>query len=154
MRITKRRLKNGRRGAAAVEAALLAPVLVLTTLGAIDVAQYINLAQLVANASREGARTACRSDTTSTQEVRQAIEQVLADSAFKMSEEQISDGLVVTVLHGTSGQPIAEGDLSTVESGEGLVISVSFDFKVVRWLHGPDYWDVTENTSKTFCRRE
>lgn len=154
MRSLTRNYSRTRKGAAAVEAALLAPVLVLTTLGAIDIAQYINLAQLIANASREGARTACRNQTESTQDIRQSIEQLLADSAFKMTPEQIAEGLSVTVLHGSSGQPIPEGDLSTVVSGESLSISVSFDFKVVRWLHGPDYWDVTANTSRTFCRRD
>ena len=149
-----RKTKPDRQGTAAIEAALLLPVLIFITLGAIDIAQYINLAQLVANASREGGRVASRSDTESVSAVVDAIEDFLANSHFNLTESQITEGLVVEISQGQSESAIQEGDLTTVDSGDQICISVSFDFTVVRWLKGPDYWNQSVNDSKTYCRRE
>jgi Flp pilus assembly protein TadG len=47
-----------RNGIAAVECAIVAPLLVLLLLGAIDLGQYVNVYQKVSDASRAGARIA------------------------------------------------------------------------------------------------
>ncbi len=51
-RVTKRQRRSG---AAAVEFALVAPLLVLITFGSIDIGGLLQVSQLVSNASREGA---------------------------------------------------------------------------------------------------
>lgn len=52
------RRSRGQEGAAAVEFALILPVLVLLTLGALDMGHLFYIDHLITNASREGARYA------------------------------------------------------------------------------------------------
>jgi Flp pilus assembly protein TadG len=53
---TRGPVRNRQRGAAAVEFALLLPILIALSLGAIDWGYYFYVNQLVTNAAREGAR--------------------------------------------------------------------------------------------------
>ena len=53
---TNRSRTHARKGAAAVEFALVAPLLVLLVLGSVDIGQFINTSQVLNGASREGAR--------------------------------------------------------------------------------------------------
>lgn len=71
---------KGRRGAATVELAVVAPILVLLLLGTIDVGQFVNVGQTVSNASREGARVAARNDTLNVSEVEISVLGYLANS--------------------------------------------------------------------------
>lgn len=52
-----RRARRSQRGAAALEFALVAPVLIMLLLGIVDFGMLMNAQSLVANAVREGART-------------------------------------------------------------------------------------------------
>ncbi|HEV7949311.1 MAG TPA: TadE family protein [Glaciihabitans sp.] len=54
--ITQPRSRRTQRGSAAVEFALIAPLLIILALGVIDFGLYINEASVVGNAAREGAR--------------------------------------------------------------------------------------------------
>jgi Flp pilus assembly protein TadG len=76
----RRRSSRPRRGAAAVEAALTMPILIIITFGSIDVTQYMNLAQQVTNASREGARLVSRATTDSVEDVENAVLDYMANS--------------------------------------------------------------------------
>ena len=73
--IRKSRLQPSvsRRGAAAVECAIIAPLMTLLLLGAIDVGQFANVYQKVSDASRHGARVASRYGTTTTGQVEAAV---------------------------------------------------------------------------------
>ena len=143
-----------RPGAAAVETALVLPLLMIITLGAVDVAQYINLAQLVSNASREGGRTASRNSAKTVSDVEITIEDFLADALWYVPRETIEVALVIDVRNGETGGEIAEGDLATIESGAPVSVVVSFDFSQVRWLSGPSYWNNDVQVSTTLCRRD
>lgn len=55
-----------RKGAAVVEFAIIAPVLVMLILGMIEVGRFVNANQVVTNASREGARRASMADKNDT----------------------------------------------------------------------------------------
>lgn len=105
-----------RRGAAAVEAGLVLPILIILTLGAVDLAQYINLSQLVTNASREGARLVSRNGSASSQEVEDAVRSYLADCFPQVPTAKISKATTITIRD-KDNQPIANGDLTTIESG-------------------------------------
>lgn len=150
-----------RTGAAAAEAALILPILIVVTLGGIDVAQYINHGQIISNASREAARIASRHSTESEDEVRSAVEEYIgdwyagygSDSEAQVQESGESGSLQVSVKTG-SGQTISAGDLTRVDSGESLRVEVSFDFSEVRWLPGPTYWNNNVKSVTTYCRRE
>jgi Flp pilus assembly protein TadG len=56
--------RNEQRGAAAVEFALVLPVLLLVVLGTIDWGWYFYVSQVVTNAAREGARAGSLTPTT------------------------------------------------------------------------------------------
>jgi Flp pilus assembly protein TadG len=57
--------RRGERGAAAVEFALVLPVLMLIVLGCIDWGYYFFVDQIVTNAAREGARSGAVADRVS-----------------------------------------------------------------------------------------
>ncbi len=141
-----------RPGAAAVEAALMMPVLVVVFLGAIDIAQYITLSQVVANASREGARVACRATTDHTSDVETAVLDYLRDSFPQLDSQSFNSAATVDIEY--QGTPVPKGDLSNVVSGDPLTVEVSFDFSAVRWLPGLDYWGGNANMSRTVSRRQ
>ena len=145
-----------RRGAAAVEAALVLPLLIIVTFGAIDLAQFINLSQLVVNASREGARIATRNTTETVQEVEDTMVNYMSSSFPHMSDSQLADAINFEVkrLHDDHEHSIAGGDLSSVTSGDPISVHVEFDFTAIRWIRGLTYWDGDVKSSTTICRRE
>jgi len=140
-----------RRGAAAVEAALLLPMLFIVTFGAIDIAQYINLAQMVTQASREGGRIASRKATGSIDDVEAALTEYFGNCFPNLSREDLSDAVTYRLLNEDGAQVT---DLAQTVSGDAYSIEVTFDYQYVRWLNGLDYWDGTVNNSTTFFRRE
>jgi Flp pilus assembly protein TadG len=77
------RRRHAQRGAAAVEFALIAPLMITLVLGIIDFGLYINAAAVVGNAAREGARAASLgASTTDVQDVAgQTIDELPGDTA-------------------------------------------------------------------------
>ena len=142
-----------RSGAVVVEAALILPMLIGITFGAVDIAQYINLSQIVANASRVGALKASDRHTLNVAEIETAVRDFMADSVAGLSTEEMANAVVVQVLNG-SGESVPAGDLSNIDSGASVQVSVAFDFSTVRWLKGPDYWNANVQDSVSVGRRE
>lgn len=142
-----------RRGAATVEAAIMLPILIIVSLGSTDVAQYINLAQTVTNSSRQGTRIACRDTTENVQQVEAAVREFFAQSFPRTSTEVLNEAIEISVCR-MDGGVICESDLSTIESGEKVVIEVEFDFDSVRWFKGFDYLGGEVRSSTTIGRRE
>lgn len=147
-----RRLFHQRRGAATVEAAIMLPILIIVSLGSTDVAQYINLAQTVTNSSRQGTRIACRDTTENVQQVEAAVREFFAQSFPRTSTEVLNEAIEISVCR--MDGVICESDLSTIESGEKVVIEVEFDFDSVRWFKGFDYLGSDVRNSTTIGRRE
>ena len=82
-----------RRGAATVEAAVILPILIVVSLGSTDVAQYINLAQSVTNASRQGSRFACRDTTENIQQVDAAV-RAFFEQSFPKTPPEVLDAAI------------------------------------------------------------
>ena len=151
--------KSNRNGVAAVEAALMLPLLVIVTFGAIDVAQYINLGQVVCNASREGARVASQSHIVSVSEVEAAIVDYLASSNPHLSDSELNSAIDVKIRKqsaslsdvATFESAIDNGNLAAIDSGDPISIQVDFDFSTIRWLNGIP---LSNPTTTTICRRE
>ncbi len=141
-----------RNGAAAIEAVLLLPILILVTLASIDVGQYIDLSQLVTNASREGARIASHDSTVSASQVESTIFKNIAEAYANLSESELQSSLNV-VIRNQDGT-VLNNDLTSIKSGERLSVEVSFDFHKIRWLNGFDYWSGSANQSITVGRRD
>lgn len=152
--------KSGNRDAAVVvEAAMILPILIILTIGAIDLAQYINVGQQTVNASREASRLASRTDTSSTSEIENAIKQFFQNAMTHVSQESIDSALSVNVYEVIQNEDnpefeliaLPESGLGNIDSGSPLCVEVSFNYQLVRWIGGPAY---AQHSIKTVCRRE
>ncbi len=137
-----------RRGAAAVEMALVAPFLVLIVFGSIDVGQFVNTSQTVSNASREGARKASRADTLTVLEVELTVQDYLDKSAA------ISPSAVRVAVVDGGGASIQGGDLTRIPSGEPVSVQVTIEFNSIRWIRFFGPLNRACNSTTTVMRRE
>lgn len=115
-RATSARRGRSRRGAAAVEFAVTAPVLFLLFFGMIEGGRATMVQHLLTNAARDGARTAVLAGSTA-EEVQTQVTNYLAES--KVS------GATVTVTPST---------LSTADIGDPISVNVRVAFDDVSWL--------------------
>ncbi len=129
------------------------PILIVVSLGSTDVAQYINLAQSVTNASRQGSRFACRDTTENIQEVETAVRAFFQQSFPKTPTEVLNSAIEVNVTH-FDGSLVNEGNLTSIQSGDPVSVEVIFDFDAVRWFKGFDYLGSDVRQSITIGRRE
>ncbi|MDG2184130.1 MAG: TadE/TadG family type IV pilus assembly protein [Mariniblastus sp.] len=147
-----------RRGAAAVEAAILLPVFVFIFLAMIDIGQAVLLRHTVENASREAARMASKNATESVTEVHLAVVEHLQNAYPNVEStsmvQAVSTSLfyVDTSLGGNT--TYAPQDLTEIPSGEAVHVTVSLDFDAVRWLPGFELWTSAFFETKSVCRRE
>ena len=114
----------------------------------VDVAQYINVSQVINNASREGAYVAARPTTTSVDEVEDLINEYLLD-VLHVSD---SDNIQIVLKEGD--EPIEGDQLSDVAEGTQLEVQVSFDFDSIRWLPGLVYWSGEAAKCNTTFRKQ
>lgn len=135
IRTVRQRRDAKRRGVAAVEFAVAAPVLILLLLGAIDLGQFINVGQVISNSSRVGVRRAIRFDTKNVEEVRTEVLDYLEDYLSGVNRSTIDNALTVNVTN-SSGTAMSGADLGTLASGTEIRVQVSFNYSSVRWLSG------------------
>jgi Flp pilus assembly protein TadG len=128
--------RKNRRGAAAVEFAVVAPVLFLLVFGMIEFGRMVMVQQVITNGSREGARLAVL-DGTTTADVTTAVNTYLTGASVQ--------GATVTV---TPNPPTSAAYGAPVT----VVVSVSFD--QVSWLPTPMFLSGRELTATTVMRRE
>jgi Flp pilus assembly protein TadG len=104
-----------RGGVAAVEFAIVAPLLMMVVFGIIEFGRMIMVQQILTNASREGARRAIIEDATHT-EVQALVSTYLTNASVSSAD--------VTV------QPV---DLSNVGFGDPVTVTVAVPFDDVSW---------------------
>ena len=138
-----------RRGAAAVEFAVAAPLLLLFVLGIIDVGQFINVGQTVSNASRKGARLAARSTTLNASQVDASVASYMTDIYPYIPASAVK----VTVLDG-SGAAVPAGDLTKTATGSPISVQVVLQYDPVRWLSGLIQLNSRTIATTTVTRRE
>lgn len=148
MEMTKRQLTKVRRGAAAVELAVVAPFLILIVFGGIEIGQFVNCSQLASNASREGARKASRNDTLAVTEVQTTVRDYLYEAAG------IPNSAVEVKVRDSAGTAIPGGNLTTIASGEVVSVQVTVQFEPVRWINFLDLLNGVANSTTTIARRE
>ena len=150
----QQRSKTGRfrRATAAVEAAIVMPVLIFTTLGAVDIAQFINLAQSVSNASREAARMASRDSTVSVDQIDTLTKSYFCETFPTLSETECDIATSIVVRDGDDNL-ITGSNLNSITSGNPVSVTVEFDFAAVRWLNAFDYRPGA-NICTTVARRQ
>lgn len=150
-RMTSRVLSRRRRGASAVELAIVAPILLTLLIGAVEIGQFYNVWQKISNASREGARVASKYSTSGSLEVENSVEGYVLDAFSGVPESTIRSALRTTVRDSSGGRIT---DLTSVGFGSQLSVEVSLEFGAVNWIQGIAALDDQLVTSTTVMRRE
>ena len=128
--------RRNRRGAAAVEFAIVAPLFFLLIFGMIEFGRMVMVQQIITNGSREGARIAVL-DGTSTAEIVTAVEAYLQNASIA--------GADVTII---PDPPNSAG------YGDPVSVTVSIPFNQVSWLPSPMFLGGNTMTATTVMRRE
>ncbi len=118
-------MKNVRRGVAAVEFAVLLPLLLLLLLGVWEVGRMVEVQQLLTNAAREGGRQASTGIRTAAQ--------VKDDVVRYLTQNGITSATAsnVTVVNLTSA---ARSEPTQGEQLDQYRITVTIPFNSVRWI--------------------
>lgn len=127
--------RKNRRGAAAVEFAIVLPVFVLLVFGMIEYGRMVMVQQVITNASREGARQAVLDGATTTA-VQSAVTSYL-------SSAQVS-----------GGSSTVSPDPTGAASGDPITVTVSIPFSSVSWLPSPMFLGGKTLSASTTMRRE
>lgn len=128
--------RSKRRGAAAVEFALVAPIFFMLVLGMVEIGRAVMVRQVLTNASREGARRAVL-DGAKAAEVTTFVTTYLANASVT--------GATVTF---PQGNPEAAG------YGVPVEVKVSVPFSQVSWVTAPMYLGGQTLSASTIMRRE
>jgi Flp pilus assembly protein TadG len=126
--VAKQRKKH-RRGAMAVEAALVFPLLLLLTLGAIRYGGLFLKAQQITNAARMGARIAILPDSS--------VDDVQTSISNLMNSANINpDDCTVT---------ITPTEIYDLDVGDSITVQVTVPCEVVDIMHVPLFTDLEPN---------
>jgi Flp pilus assembly protein TadG len=130
MLVRARPRQRMRRGAVAVEMALILPFLMMVILGIIECGQVMTSQEIITNASREGARLASlggstvgTSTSTGAHEVNNRVRSYLDTGGISSSAATIT----VTDLDG------AVSDLPQSNTGDRIQVAVSVPFNRIAW---------------------
>ena len=113
-----------RRGAAAVEMAVVSPFLFAMVLGSIEFGRALMVSNLMTNSAREGARVAVVPGGATT-DVTTSVNNELTAVGIA------SSNATITVL--VNG---AAADASTANSGDNITVKVTVPYSKVTWLPG------------------
>jgi len=137
--------RKHRRGASAVEFAVVAPVFFLMIFGMIEFGRMVMVQQVITNASREGARLAVL-DGTSNADVKTAVSDYLTPA-------RVSGASVRVFVDEDDGSEDVEPN--TADYGDSVGVVVTIAFSQVSWLPSPMIiGGATELTASTIMRRE
>jgi Flp pilus assembly protein TadG len=125
-----------RSGAAVVEFAIVAPVMILLTMGMMEVGRLVMVKQLLVNASREGARLAALPGATAGQ--------VLAQVQTELTGSTISKASVT----------VTPSELASATAGTPVTVNISVQAKDVSWIPNPVFSLTQTLTASTTMRRE
>jgi Flp pilus assembly protein TadG len=128
--------RKKRKGAAAVEFALVAPVFVLLVFGMIEYGRMVMVQQVITNASREGARRAVLDGVTAS-DVSNTVTTYLTNGAVS--------GATVTM---NPANP------SSAASGDPVTVTVSVPYTAVSWLPSPFFLGGATLNATSTMRRE
>jgi Flp pilus assembly protein TadG len=129
-----------RRGAAAVEFAVVAPLLFLLVFGTLEFGRAMMSLDLLANAARAGARTGALPNKSNS-DVQDSVLNVLNGVGVK--------GATVSVeVNGKAG------DVASAAQGDSVTVSASVPFAKVSWLGQPLFLGETTLSQKMTMRKE
>ena len=158
MRLTTVPSRGKRTAAAAVEFALLSPLLVSLLLGLWELGRAIQVAQIVSNAAREGARQAASAKYTKAQ-VQQSVFDYLVNANVPMhdtlppaSVDLSNTNATITVTNLTSG-----GEVFDANQLDRMTVFVSVPVKNFRWVSSTFFMSANSEVSATvgfLCSRD
>lgn len=131
----RRRCSKTRKGAAMVEFAIVAPLMILFTLGLIEIGRMTMVKQLLVNVSREGAREGTLPESTNLS-VKSSVESLLAQSNISGSTVTVSTGSVES------------------STGQYVTVSISVPSANVSWLSTPLFMSGRTVSASTSMRKE
>lgn len=124
-----------RRGVAAVEFAIVAPVFFLLIIGIVEIGRAMMVQQVLINASRVGARRAITLSST---------EQAVIDVVEEYAAGVGVDGVTV----GVSPNP------ATAAAGASITVDVEIGYNQVSWLPAPWFMGGKQLTATSVMRKE
>ena len=128
-----------RRGAAAVEFALVAPLFFAMIFGITEAGRMLQVQQIMTNATREGARRAMIAGAN-VNDVKAAVVSSLASSGISVNQDKVT---------------INPPDLTTAVNGDPIEVSVTIPFSQVTWLPSPMFsWGNRTMRAFTVMRRD
>ena len=130
--------RKQRRGAAAVEFAVVAPVFFLLVFGMIEYGRMVMVQQIIVNSAREGCRAAVLDGSTSSG-VKSTVVTAMA-----------SGNITITTSNVTINPPSP----ADAEFGDPVTVTVTVPFNQVSWLPSPMYLGGKSMTASTTMRRE
>ncbi len=132
--------RRKRRGASAVEFAVVAPVIFLLIFGMIEFGRLVMVQQILTNAAREGARRAILQDATAG-----AVIQTVRNYLTNCTINGNNPNLVISVT------PAPEQAQATDET---ITVAVSLPYRDVSWLPSPFFLGSTTMNARSVMRRE
>jgi Flp pilus assembly protein TadG len=134
-RMSASRRSPRRRGVAAVEFAIVAPLFFLLIIGIIEISRAMMVQQVLINASRVGARRAI---------------------TLSSSEAAVTDAVVEYANGvGVSGVSVAVSpDPGTATAGQAITVDVDIPFQAVSWLPAPWFMGGKELAASSVMRKE
>jgi Flp pilus assembly protein TadG len=120
-----RRKPSRRGGAAAVEFAIVAPVLFAVVLGIIEIGRGLMVIHLLNSAARAGCRAGVI-EGKATSDINTAVTNVLS------AQGMTAEGVTVQVNDGSA-------DASTAQAGDEITVIVSIPASKVTWVPGASY---------------
>ena len=132
--------RRQRRGAAAVEFAIVAPVFFLFVFGIIEYGRMVMVQQVLTNASREGARVGVLDPPTG--------QLSLPLVTTTINNYLTSAGITGATITTTPSEP------STATYGQSVTVKVSVPFSKVSWLPTPIWLGGKTLSASTVMRRE
>ena len=135
--------RSNRKGVAAVEFAVIAPLFFALVFGMIEFGRAVMVQQIITNASREGARLAVLDvppGELKAPEVKAAVVDYMQRAGITITQDRVT---------------MVPSEPSTAGYGEPVTVSVAIPFSQVSWLPAP--WFIgsgTQLSAETVMRRE
>jgi Flp pilus assembly protein TadG len=130
---------RNRRGAAVVELAFVAPVLVTLVFGMIEFSRVMMVEQELTNAAREGCRTGVLSGSGSS-DVTNTVTNYLTNSGIRLTNP--------------ANEISVSPDPSTAAAGTAITVTVNVPFNDVSWLQVPMFMGGKTLTASVVMRKE